>query len=261
MDGEIDVEQELQSQGLTPKTWKKVLEDIQAKLPKPDWETFSRLHRNFVGYRSEWTLSRFYGFVFSHGLQMEINSFRYGRLAVVLMDLLPEVKAGASILDVGAGAGIIASILKRYRAPHSLVLQDPCREVRDELTALGFTVLPHPAPGSAAGLPGANKGGFDLILCVDSLGEINSDDDGSLAKPEAAADAEFREMLEERYGFAQKLETWKPYLAPGGRILLWEPFAYREAMEALAATLRERGWDARPVSRSPARNYLELRPI
>jgi hypothetical protein len=245
-----------------------VLETIKAGLPRPDWEKFTRLHKNFIGYRSESTASRFYGFVFSQGLQLNVNAFRFGRLAVILKDLLPEIPPGISILDIGAGAGIIASILKKNRAPLSLVVQDPCREVRDELTAQGFTVLPHPAPlfplrASRPGVSpaGPQPGGFDLLLCIDSLGEINSDDDGALAKPDGVPTGELAEMLEERYGFAQKLQPWRPYLAPGGRILLWEPFAYQNAMDALASLLRDSGWDARLHSRAPDRNYLELRPI
>ncbi|HKP97408.1 MAG TPA: methyltransferase domain-containing protein [Fibrobacteria bacterium] len=256
MNGEIDLERELQSQGLSPKTWPMVLESLKAGLPAADWEKFSRLHGNFTGYRSENTSSRFYGFVFSRGLHLDVNNFRYARLMSILKDLLPEIPPGISILDVGAGAGIIASIVRRHCAPRSLVLQDPCREVRDALSARGFAVLPHPAPAA----PEGKEGGFDLLLCIDSLGEINSDDDGALAKPGDTAPGELAEMLEERYGFTQKLRPWKPYLAPGGRVLLWEPFAYQTAMESLALSLREGGWNVNLHSRAPGRNYLELRP-
>ena len=65
-------------------------------------------------------------------------------------------------------------------------------------------------------------------------------------------------MLEQRYGFAEKLESWKPYLAPGGRVLLWEPIPYQNAMEALADSLRNEGWETRLHAPAPGRNYLEL---
>lgn len=265
MDIKDELESDLRGLGLEPKTWPQTLDTLKAKLPKQDWETFSRLHRNFTGYRSESTLSRFYGFVFSHGLQLDINAYRFGRLKAVLTDLLPELSPGLAILDIGAGSGIIATLIQRRSAPRSYMVQDPCPEVRDELAAQGFTVLPHPAPASPQGLtPGiaplnAAAAGFDLLLCVDSLGEVNGDDDGQLAKPDAIEAADLAEMLEQRYGFAQKLESWKPYLAPGGRILLWEPIPYQNAMDALAQSLRNEGWVAELHSRAPGRNYLELR--
>lgn len=260
----MDIEGELRSQGLSPKSWPKVLESIKATLSPADWERFSRLHRNFTGYRSESTLSRFYAFVFSHGLHKEINGFRFGRLAAILEDLVLELRPGLSILDVGAGAGIVAAAVKKHFAPLAYVVQDPCPEVRDELMAQGFPVLAHPSPsltGSVSGDPSVPAGGFDLLLCIDSLGEINGDDDGLLAKPGGVDLSELPELMEQRYGFAEKLAPWKPYLAPEGRILLWEPFSFPQAMEAVGAILRKSGWQARSLSHIPSRNYLELRPI
>jgi SAM-dependent methyltransferase len=248
-----DIEKELGSMGLAPRTWAETSEIIKAKLPKPDWETFSRLHRNFTGYRSETTLERFYGFVFTHGLHLDVNAYRFRRLTAILTDLLPLLTPDLSILDVGAGSGIIASLIQKRSSPRTLVVQDACRAVRDELTAQGFTVLPHPPPP-------VGPASFDLLLCIDSLGEINADDDGMLAKPDAVEASELPLLLEERYGFAQKLDAWKGYLAPGGRILLWEPFAYQNAMESLAVLLGNEGWDARFHAPAPGRNYLELLP-
>jgi hypothetical protein len=259
MDIEIDFETELKNLGLKPSTWPRTLEAIKAKLAPAEWDKFSRLHKNFIGYRSESTSARFYGFVFSNGLQLDINGFRHGRLQAILRDLLPEISPGEAILDVGAGAGLIAALIRKLRSPRALVLQDPCAEARDELKAQGFTVLPHPAPAPAQDHASGDTGRFDLILCADSLGEINSDDDGLLARPDSVGAGELPQHLEERYGFAQKLKPWKGYLAPNGRVLVWEPFAYQNAMEALAALLREDGWDSRVVSRAPMRNYLELR--
>ncbi|MDB5106806.1 MAG: hypothetical protein JWP91_4495 [Fibrobacteres bacterium] len=254
MQEKADIERELRNQGLEPRTWSQTLDAIKAKLEKPDWEAFSRLHRNFVGYRSDTTLSRFYGFVFTHGLQIAVNDFRFRRLTAILEDLLPELTPGLAILDVGAGAGIIAAVVKRNCAPRSYTVQDPCREVRDELAAQGYATLPHPVPDAPA-----SDTRFDVILCADSLGEVNADDDGLLAKSDGAEVSELPGLIEERYGFAEKLRLWKPYLAPGGRILLWEPFAYPNAMEALAVFLRESGWNVLFHQRAPGRNYLEIR--
>jgi SAM-dependent methyltransferase len=226
---------------------------IQARLSPSDLERFSRAHRNFVGYRTDSTLERFYGTVFALGIQHEVNGFRFGRLAGVLEDLFAEILPGQAILDVGAGAGYVAAALLRHRAPSAYAAYDPVPAVRDELRAQGLTVLPHPPPPAPERL-------YDAILCVDSLGEVNADDDGSLARAEGVADGELPGEMEQRYGFAQKLAAWKPFLAPGGRILLWEPFAYPQAFAALAALLEARGWKAEAKSRAPGRNYLDIRP-
>jgi hypothetical protein len=249
---EFDAESELRRQGLAPLAWKDALAAIKARLSPTDMERFSRAHGNFVAYRSETTLARFYGLVFELGVQREVNGYRFARLAAVLPDALAAIPAGSSILDVGAGGGYVAAALLRHRAPRSYVVYDPVAAVREELAAQGLSVLPHPPPPRPA-TP------FDVILCVDSLGEINSDDDGALIRPGGAPAEELPGLLEQRYGFAQKLAPWKPYLAPHGRILLWEPFSYPEALAAVARHLIACGWEARVDSRAPGRNNLEIR--
>ncbi|MBW8887710.1 MAG: hypothetical protein JF616_08130 [Fibrobacteres bacterium] len=249
---DFDARAELLRQGLAPLAWKDSLAAIKAKLSPADMERFTRAHKNFVAYRSESTLTRFYGTVFALGVYREVNGYRFARLAAVLSDALAEIPAGASILDVGAGGGFVAAALLRHRAPRNYVVYDPVPAVRDELAAQGLSLLPHPPPSS----PDSR---FDVILCVDSLGEINSDDDGTLLRPEGATPEELPGLLEQRYGFAYKLAAWKPYLAPEGRILLWEPFAYPEALVAVARQLELSGWKAQVRSRAPGRNHLEIR--
>jgi SAM-dependent methyltransferase len=249
---EIDARAELLRQGLAPLAWKDSLAAIKAKLSPADMERFSRAHKNFVAYRSETTLTRFYDAVFTLGLHREVNGYRFARLAAVLTDALAEIPAGASLLDVGAGAGFVAAALLRLRAPRSYVVYDPVPAIRDELSAQGLSLLPHPPPHKP-------DSPFDVILCVDSLGEVNSDDDGMLLRPEGATPEELPGLLEQRYGFAHKLAAWKPYLAPEGRILLWEPFAYPEAFHAVARQLETSGWKAQVKSRAPGRNHLEIR--
>lgn len=248
-----DMALELRRQGLEPLAWKDALAAIQSRLSPADMERFSRAHRNFVGYRTESTLARFYGTVFGFGVQHLVNGNRFGRLTGILEDLCDEIVPGLAILDVGAGAGYVAAALLRHRAPEAYVAYDPVAAVRDELSAQGLETLPHPPPLAAAGT-------FDVILCVDSLGEVNADDDGSLSRADGIAAEDLPEVLEQRYGFAEKLAAWKPFLASGGRILLWEPFTYPEAFAALAALLAARGWKAEIRSRAPGRNYLEIRP-
>jgi SAM-dependent methyltransferase len=244
---------ELRRQGLEPLAWKDALAAIQARLSPSDMERFSRAHRNFIGYRTESTLARFYGTAFALGVQHLVNGSRFGRLAGILEDLCAEMVPGLAVLDVGAGAGYVGAALIQHRAPKAYVAYDPVPAVRDELIAQGFEALPHPPP------PKPDKT-FDVILCVDSLGEVNADDDGSLSRAEGIVAEELPELMEQRYGFAEKLAAWKPFLASDGRILLWEPFAYPEAFAALTTLLGARGWRAELRTRAPGRNYLEIRP-
>ncbi len=253
MTEKIDLPQQLHSLGLVKRTWPETLAAIKAALPPADLEKFTRAHKNFVAYRSETTLSRFYGTVFSLGIQALVNGYRYGRLLQVLEDLLPALTPGMKVLDVGAGGGYIATLAMRHRSPAAYYVQDNCAAVRDELTAQGFTVLPHPAPATAP-----IQGGFDRILCVDSVGELNGDDDGQLARPGGVPEAELPEQMEERYGFAQKLEAWKPFLARGGRILLWEPFNFPDAYRAVGSYLGRKGWNAEVANPAASRYHLSL---
>jgi hypothetical protein len=248
----VNPSQELSRQGLKPLDWEGVLQAARARLSPEDAKAFARLHRNFTAYVSEETLTRFYAFVFSRGLQLDINGFRYRRLENILTALfsLPG-RQSARVLEVGAGAGILSEAVRSQLSPLLHVTQDICAQAREHLAARGFAVLPYPAPAAPP------EGPFDLILCADSLGELNSDDDGLLAKPDSASLPDFGDMLEDRYGFVQKVGTWKPYLAPSGRLLIWEPFTHLAVWKGLAG-LFEADWNTRLDETVPGGEYLEL---
>lgn len=244
--------EELRELGLRPMTWAETLAAVQTRLAPAERERFTRLHRNFVGYLSPETSARFHGFVFAHQLHLEVNGYRFGRLEAVLDILLARVPDGRRILDVGAGAGLIATVLLKRCRPRAYVLQDPCPEARDYLMSLGLQVLPDPPTKAHP------SGRFDLILCIDSLGEIHSDEDGALAHPGETLPEERARLIEERYGFAQKLEAWKPFLAEDGRVLLWEPIKHRAIWEGIALLLADAGWKTTLHTNSPRDSYLEL---
>ncbi len=249
----VDTEKELVFYGLNPGTWKDAERVIKGVLSPTDWDTFNRLHRNFVGYRSISTSDKFYGFVFSHDLHMEINRHRFRRLSQILQVLSLEVNPAQSILEVGAGAGILADLIKKQNASVTYMVQDQCKEVQGFLERKGLPVLEHPTPARPPVEP------FDLILCVDSLGEVNSDEDDLLYENSPVKDADFPLLLEERYGIALKLHSWKPYLAPSGRVLFWEPFKHQRAWNALTKLLQSEGWKVSTGKVLSAPAYLELR--
>ncbi len=234
-----------------PGSWKESLDSIRGWLSPLEWETFSRLHRNFVGYRSNDTLNRFYGFVFSQNLQNEINRPRFGRLSGVLQILLEEIPPGLSILDIGAGSGLIATLLKRGRSPSPYVVQDICKEARQFLSLQGFDVLTEPVPRVPA-----QK--FDRIISVDSLGEVNADEDEFLSEASSLTEIEYSIMMEERYGLGLKLEGWKSYLKPNGRFFFWEPFKHARAWKTLENLLISSGWKVQLRCESTRQAYLEL---
>lgn len=246
----MDVKDEMQALGLAPMSWDEAATAAKEKLPPADRATFHRLHNNFTGYNSPETLNRFYGFVFSRGIQFEINNFRFPRLEGILQSLLPLLKPEHSILDLGAGSGIISTLILKNVHPRALVLQDPCREVRDYLLSMGFSVLPHPAPASPPDR-------FDRILAVDCLGELNSDEDDSLLNGDGSLLDRIR-LVEQAYGFGQKLEAWKSYLAPEGQILLWEPIRHRSAWEAIQGHLLDYGWKVELFGDNPKNTHLRL---
>jgi hypothetical protein len=232
-------------------TWDDVVTSVRAKVSPQAAETFARLHRNFTGYASETTLRRFYGFVFSQGLHLEVNGFRFHRLEKILQGLArrPALNGGR-ILEVGAGAGLVSVAARKILAPAEYVVDDLCAEARTYLEAQGFSLFSPTASETARC--------FDLILCADALGEINSDEDGWLRDPSHLELPDAPVMLEGHYGFARKLEAWKPMLAPGGTLLLWEPFSVRSVWNTLADLLRSEGWHAHLEESVPGGEYLEL---
>ncbi len=242
----------LLSLGLRPLTWGQVLLEVEEKLSAPDWETFRKLHRIFVGYGSEENLLRFYAFVYNKGLEGILNGFRFDRLQSILSELSPKMQPGLRILDVGAGSGFLATAILSQFAPKEYVTQDLCPEIRMHLLIKGLAVLPHPAPVEPPGGP------FDVILCADSLGELNADEDEGIAEALKSGQSNIPDMLEERFGFAFKLETWKPYLSSQGRVFLWEPFSQREVWGALAELLRTHGWTTKMHKEDEANPFLEL---
>lgn len=230
--------------GVNHNSWSAILLEVEARLGTEKADRFARLHRNFIAYPAESTLKAFYGFAFREGLAPLLNGVRAERLTALFFTVLPFAQAGRLALDLGAGGGFIARLLRRFSPGLSLRVFDLVPEAMEDLAGAGF------------GLWSAGDPPVDLIFCLDSLGEVNADQDSALAEALAAEEEGPRPesgggaaaaLLEERYGFAQKLEPWKRALKEGGLLLLVEPVSLPGFWKGLEALLSAAGWRAEPL--------------
>jgi SAM-dependent methyltransferase len=237
----------LRAQALEPLSWEEALLRLEQKLTTAGAETFKRLHRAFVAYPTAHTARSFYDFAAEQGLLPLLACFRFARLASLGSALAAAVAskpAGLRVLDVGAGGGWLAAWLRAEGARVACLDLSPA--ARRALAARGFETFDDAAAAAASGER------FDLLLCADSLGEIHADEDDWLADPANAGSPAYAEELEGRYGFAEKLEAFRPLLAPDGEILLFEPVPQPHFWHGAALALNARGWRAEVNGPDPA---------
>jgi SAM-dependent methyltransferase len=233
----------LRRHGLKPLKWDEVLRAVETRLPPPDRALFLRRHRNFTSYPAEQTCRAFYDFIGARGLTDLLASFRFHRLCR-LGDCLSSLSLrGRSVLDLGAGGGYLSGYL-REELGADVSLTDWSPESLRRLKEMDFKTFTGPADAELQGKS------FDLILCADSLGETNSDEDDWLSDPRNSNDPGYDRELEQRYGFAQKLEPWRPFLT-GGSVLLFEPVQLPLFWEGAAASLRRFRWKAGVLGPDP----------
>ncbi len=218
--------------GLAISTWKESLARIENKISAEDYAIFLRLHQNFSAYSSTGTLTKFYNFVYVHQLQFEINGPRLLRIQCLFEIIKPTLLQNQTYLDVGAGAGIFGELVRQQFNPTAYYITDIVPAVETYLAGRGFKIWRQ----QTANIP-CNK-----IFCIDSLGEINADEDKQLltALEQNAPDAET--LLMERYGLEEKLNLWKKSLHPDGILYLSEPVANVEFFKMLAKILTRSGW-------------------
>jgi SAM-dependent methyltransferase len=218
----------LRSLGLEPLAWDAVLQRIETQLGIEKTERFARLHRAFVAYPAEHTCRAFYDFAARENLLDALACHRFDRLLALATALESRVPAGAKVLDYGAGGGYLAAWIRASRSA-SVSVVDLSPGVSDALAAQGF-----PAPNMGET--------FEVLLCADSLGEIHADEDDWLSDPENTDHDSFGSEMEARYGFAHKLAALKPFLAPRGSILLFEPVSLEHFWRGAAQLLESQGW-------------------
>jgi hypothetical protein len=253
----------LSAMQIKPLTWDEVMTEASARLSSEDIAVMRKHHRHFVAYPTESTLKKFYGFCYSRGLQDLLASFRFERLVTIISTLDLTLVSGQSLCEVGAGGGYVLRWLLSAKSPRLLTAYDLAPE------AQGCWPKPVRIP--------QDHETFDTVLCLDALGEIHDDPDRLLSEPSTEDMNNLEALLEQRYGFAQKLAAWKPKLSPGGRLVLIEPLNSRSGAQSstrsgsqtspstsppiwtvLAQTLAEQGWRPQPRSLTSGLPYLEL---
>lgn len=240
----------LRARGLDPLVWETVLTRVGERSGPAGEAGFARLHRAFTAYPTEHTCRAFYDLAARYDLHDLLAGYRFDRLRALLEAVDAScgdrlARGGTRVLDIGAGGGYVAAWLRDVR--HAVVsATDLSPLTAARLEASGF---PPPAPGET----------FDLVVCADSLGEINADEDDWLSDPAHADHPDYPGELEARYGFASKLAGLTPRLAPGGAVLLFEPVPLEHFWHGAARGLEAAGWRVDRPSPGPAQG-LRLVP-
>ncbi len=226
--------EELDNLVLPRLSWEEAVREMESRLSQDTFLVFQRLHRSFVHYRSPRNVEKFYGFIYMHGLQDLLLRFRRPRLEQIGIGFFQTLGASRSVLEIGAGTGIWGELLRRVGPEVDYAAYDACQESREFMRARGFKICE----------PDPERAQFEILLCADSLGEENADEDDWLTEPSHQARPDFPDIFEERYGIIAKLKPWKAHLKPGGRVLLWEPFPARGVFQAIRVLLQRDGWEA-----------------
>jgi SAM-dependent methyltransferase len=234
----LSPESHLRQQGLAPLAWEEILARVEQKLTPTESQTFQRLHRAFAAYPAAHTVRAFYDFAAQRDLLALLAGYRFDRLVDLAGALSLQGLAGKRVLDYGAGGGYLAAWLRAAGAEVTVADFSPATLRR--LEGLGYPALADTAATSAAR--------FDRIVCADSLGEVNADEDDWLSAPENLEDPAYPGELDARYGFAEKLAPLKPLLAGDGCVLLFEPVRHPHFWQGAARALEAAGWRAEVLS-------------
>lgn len=226
-------------------TWDETLLAIERRLSPADLETFKRRHRNFVDYPMDHTCRAFYDFAAKHALLDLLASYRFERLRRIGSHLSTLALRDRHVLELGAGGGYLAAFL-RDECGARVSVMDLSPETVKILSAAGFEIL------STSDNLEPKSDRLDFIVCADSLGEINSDEDSWLREPENGGDPDYAMELDQRYGLAAKLAPWKSLLKTEGQVLLFEPIGLESFWVGAAASLQLSGWNSTLLGPEPA---------
>jgi|GEM_PF-6489258 len=209
---------------------------------------FEELLKAYQEYPSQFTLQRFYGFLFERKLAPFLDQGRQGRWAQ-LKPVLNEAyktcftqthRVPKSLLDVGCGTGTYTDNLRKEWGveAHGVTVNDLCPQAQAH--AVLFYNFKPLAFKMGAETPRESQQTFDLILCIDSLCEINSDQDNYLADALKNNEADYIEdLLIGHYGIVHKIKNWIKFLGPEGRIFFSEPIYYPLLVKSMVNCLQK----------------------
>lgn len=230
------IKQIIAQEHLEKTSWQEFWSFAQKKLSPDQLKVFVDAHRMFVEYPSKTNLIRFYSIIYQHHLVVGWNGFRLQRLCDVYAMIKPAFCAMAAmnqtqtIIDVGCGSGLFAKAVSQELHVNSqdVYVYDLCAPAVDYVTEK-WGVQKWSVPIKA-----------DLMLCIDSLGEIHSDQDEELREcVETGSDEDIFGLLEGHYGLISKLSDWLRFLDLHGTCLLTEPLPYRRLASILKQELEK----------------------
>ncbi len=208
--------------------WEVRLKDISGT------EVFQKIktaQKRFSEYKSTALLKKMYSLILGSGGIYEVNIPRRNRLETIAQLLDEYIPPSQSVLDWGAGSGLLSLAIQRKLNPENYWVWDICPDFQYHLESLGFKW---------------DEGGqgLDLVLCLDSLGECNSDEDQSLKNALMEKRPEGGELIESHYGFLEKITPLLERLLPNGQLFLIEPIYMDVFWESLRNFLSIRGLNA-----------------
>jgi len=213
-------------------SWSDIVIQLQSTLKPNEFNQFQKRVKQFNSYKSQELLIRMYQTIFDQNLQYVVNCHRVNRLKVIWKQIQPYLNSQYSLLEVGAGTGVLSEAVREFCQPKIYHVIDVVPSVMTHLQGLGFT-------------PYSEVRSYDIILMIDVLGEVNMDEDNAILENLENPEAQVGELLEARYGFAHQLSYWKSSLAPLGKILFFEPFVDKNILGHLGQYLSRQGWQVK----------------
>ena len=241
--------------GVRPQSWDQVVAEISLRLGPAGLENFRRHHQNYTGYPTPDTLTRFYNFVYAHGLGDLLVNFRAHRIAAILPHLNTQVTPGLRILEQGAGTGTLLQWIKTHKAPQELLAIDFAHEAQAYFDPLEIPFQVWAKNEKPTNSPLSST--YDLVICADSLGELHADEEGELrkavivwsqlnakgkSKALAAQNELIIDLFEERYGYTEKIIACAGLWVTTGSLLFFEPFTQPALQFALETRLNRQGF-------------------
>lgn len=235
----------LEELGIFPQSWDEIQEELRNRIPQYEFEKFKIVQSLFTSYTSKKNLIKYYSHLVHVGQLELIQNFRARRILNIWEGI--PIHNHQSVLDYGAGAGLFSRAILN-KCPNSLVYAyDICPAIQEYLANTKKTLSPNlnerfTVLTSEPLFDFSLHQKFQMVICMDSLGEINSDDTSDLT--EAISQKNFErvgELLEVHYGLTHKFQELSKLLSPDGYILFTEPFSDRDIFQYIQKAINDIG--------------------